>query len=137
MGRASVPLDYTDAFEYYDAHRVEVDACISAEEGDYAPLAKLIQETGELKTEEARNLAARLVKDLPRTVRRRTIDKQAQDVAIYSAVRRIQVNEGCSEYRAKLIFLEQHVEFNEETLKTIIRRAKDTIQDYFGRRPPW
>jgi ribosomal 50S subunit-associated protein YjgA (DUF615 family) len=50
-------------------------------------------------------------------------------------VREIQEKESCSEERAMDILLDSYPDINRDTLKTYIRRAKQSLTDFFGRKP--
>lgn len=124
-------------FEWYFDNEAEYDALIEAEDGNIEKLAAHVEKYGVLWTKEARNfVAARLRGEKQKRGLKRTVKQQAKEVAIFGIIREIQIDRSCSEYRACEIFLELHPEFNDDTLRTYIRRAKQTLKEAFGRNPP-
>jgi hypothetical protein len=119
--------DFANGYEFLDAHREEALALIEAEEGNREALAQLILDKGFLATHDARVLVVSILKNLPVSVRKRTVEKAAEDVAILGVINNLRNEFSCSEYVAKRKFLETHPDWNAETLKSALKRGKVTI----------
>jgi hypothetical protein len=118
---------------FYAEHHVEYRSLLAAEEGDQEPLARLIEQRGCLATPEARAfVAARLRGEKKTNGLKRTSGQISSDLGILDDVLAIQDQHGCTEYRAKKHYLNDHPDFNEETLKTILSRAKKWTRENYG-----
>lgn len=125
--------------DWWVENEAEYRALSDAEDGNPIPLAEMIRSVGHLATLEARTFVAdRLEGKKKRRGLKRTIAQQAKEVGILGLVRSIQDELGCSEHRAMNVFLDRHPDAcrDLDTLKTYVRRAKETLKDAFGREPP-
>jgi len=131
--------EFPTFIDWWAAHETEYRALSDAEDGNPTPLADLIMTVGHLATQEARQFVADRLegREKPKGSKR-TIAQQAKELGILSMIRNIQEELGCSEYHARGIFMNRHPDItnNEDTLKTYIRRAKDTLKEMMGRKPP-
>jgi len=131
---------YPTFLDWWFVNEEEYSALSDAQDGNLVPLAELIEAKGQLATIEAREfVASRLKGEKQKKVgAKRTIAQQAKEVGILGLIRDIQKKLGCGEHTARAVFLDRHSDIcsNEETLKTYIRRAKLTLEEAFGRKPP-
>ncbi len=117
----------------YAKHQDEYLCLLAAEEGDQEPLAQLIEQRGCLATPEAREfVAARLRGEKKTRGSKRTLVQISSDLGILDDVLAIRAEHGCTEYRAKLVYLNDHPDLNEDTLKTILSRAKKWTRENDG-----
>lgn len=124
-------------FDWFFENEAEYEALIEAEDGNIEKLAAHVEEYGILRTAEARKfVAARLRGEKRKRGLKRTAKQQSKEIMILGDIRELQMDYLCSEHKACEIFLELHPEFNEDTLRTYIRRAKQTLKEMFGREPP-
>ncbi len=133
--------DYPTFLDWWAANEVEYRALIDAQDGEPARLADLVR-SAPLATREAREFVAdRLEGKKKQRGRKRTAEQQATEIGILMVIRDIQREQRCSEYRAMIVFLDLHPREcdNLDTLKTHIRRAKESLRQIFGREPspPW
>jgi hypothetical protein len=131
--------DYPTPLDWYVANEEEYRALISAEDGNLWPLAAYVERVGFLATEEARAfVAARLRGDKRKRGQKRTIQQQTKEIIILGLVRHIQAEQACSEYQASQVFIELHGDLcnDENSLKTILAKAKDTFKTALGKAPP-
>jgi polyhydroxyalkanoate synthesis regulator phasin len=117
----------------------EYSALHRAQDGNLFPLADFIEKNGHLSTEEARKFVASLLRGEKPAKRgvKRTLAQQSKELGIWGLIREIQTELGCSEYKARAVFLERHSDVcsNDDSLRTYIRRAKETYEGMTGRKP--
>ena len=130
---------YPSFLDWWVVNQEEYEALTRAQDGDPSSLAQIIEAEGQLATREAREfVAARLKGEKLKSGSKRTVVQQAKELGILSLVREIQEELNCGEHTARDIFLERYEDIcsNEDTLKTYVRRAKVTLEQMFGRKPP-
>ena len=126
--------------DWWAANEEEYYALSTAQDGNPQPLAELINTKGQLDTLEARAFVSSLVmgKNHQKAGVKRTVPQQSKELTILMLVRGIQKEFDCGEHRARNVFLDRHPDIcnNNETLRTYMRRAKDTLKHAVGRYPP-
>ncbi|WP_439117861.1 hypothetical protein [Nereida ignava] len=131
---------YPTFIDWWVANEEEYCALSTAQDGDPGPLAELIKTKGQLATLEARAFVLSLVmgKKDAKAGAKRTITQQSKELNILMLVRDIQKEFDCGEHRARNVFLDRHPDIcdNNETLRTYLRRAKETLKQAVGRYPP-
>ena len=131
--------DAPDNFiEWFFLNEEEYSALIDAEDGNPEPLSEIINGRGYLRTVEAREYVSSVLLGKPkRRGAKRTVSQQAKEVFILWEIFAIQRELDCGEHKARLVFLERRPDVctNEDTLKTYVRRAKETLTKAFGRPP--
>jgi hypothetical protein len=112
-------------------HGDELNALRRAEDGDPSKLAQWVESGKPLQTEVAREFVAKKLRGETKGRRapRRTHAQKNLELNYLLAIRDIQRELGCSEYRARNLFLSKHSSMPEDTLKTYIRRAKQTLSE--------
>jgi hypothetical protein len=131
--------EYPTFLDWWIANLVEYKALSDAEDGNPFPLAELIEAKGYLVTKEARKFVAAQVKGEKKSRgSKRTIAQQAKEIAILGILRDIQKELDSGEHTARAVFLERHSNIcsNEDSLRTYVKRAKKTLEQMFGRKPP-
>jgi polyhydroxyalkanoate synthesis regulator phasin len=129
--------DYPTFIDWWLANEDEYRALTNAEDGDPKALSDLMIQRGFLATKEAREfVAAHIRGEKKRRGAKRMARQQAKEVGILGMVREIQRELNCGEHTAREVFLDRHPDIcdNQDTLKTYLRRAKETLEQAFGRR---
>jgi len=107
----------------------ERSALAAAEEGNPEKLAMFVIDRGVLETMEAREfIASRLRGEPKKRGNKRTSAQRWRDYTFLRACEMIQKLLDCSEYAAIKAMLEEEPRWNEETIKSTIRRAKADLK---------
>lgn len=131
--------DYPTFLHWFLANEEEYRVLHCAQDGDPFPLADFIDQRGRLATKEARAFVASHLKgEKKKRGLKRSQAQQSKEVIILGFVREIQREMDCGEHSARAVFLDRHPDLcsNDETLRTYLRRAKETLEQGFGRKPP-
>jgi hypothetical protein len=130
--------EFPDFLDWWAVNEAEYRALSDAQDGNPGPLASLIRSTGHLETREARDFVADQLegKKKPKG-RKRTIEQQAYELAVLGMIWDIQRELECSETGALEVFLDRYPKEcdNLDSLRTHVRRAKDTYKAIAGRKP--
>lgn len=127
---------YANNLDWIVANWDEYVALHRAQDGDPTLLAKWIVENGELATKEARQYVSdRLLGKSLKRGAKRTIAQLAKELGILGLIQDIQKEHHCGEPTARKHFLDRYPDIcrNEDTLKTFIRRAKETLTEMRSR----
>lgn len=118
-------------------NEAEIRALLAAEEGDFEMLAAYIEEGGVLRTKEGRDFVGdRLRGKKQKRGKKRTLAQEAKEINLLIIIRGIQQDFSCSEYRACEILLDACPNLDRDALRTYLRRAKQTLDDAFGKEQP-
>jgi hypothetical protein len=110
-------------------HDKEYRCLLAAEEGNSEPLAELIEREGCLATPEAREyVAARLRGEKKKRGNKRTLGQIKMELNLLQEIRMIEKDLGCTEYKAIKVYLASHPDMNEDSLKTYLKRAKESLE---------
>jgi hypothetical protein len=129
---------YATFIDWFFANQEEYEALSAAEDGNPVPLADFIEANGYLATKEAQAYVASQIKgEKKKRGAKRTVAQQAKEIGIFGLLRDIQREFNCGEHTARNVFLDRHSDIcsNEDTLKTHVNRAKNTLEKIFGRKP--
>ena len=112
--------EFASSFHKMAYDEYENEAIEKAELGDYRLLESLIEDRGFLRTCQAR----RLIVDRLQGKRKKGRPKTTVNIDTFDDILNIRARHGCSEYRAKKIWLEDNLDISEETLKHRLSEAK-------------
>jgi hypothetical protein len=127
---------FSETLSWYLENAAEYQALNAAWEGDMHPLAEHVERIGVLATHEARAfVAARLRGDKQPRGLKATTAQNLKRLGLLQILADIQDDLDCSEYEARKVFLDANPDYNAETFKTDIRRAKKFIEELTGQKP--